>query len=284
MSLVQAKIIDGKKLAEKILFDLSVKVKKMDRRPGLAAIMIGDDPASKLYVENKKKACLKVGINFYDYFCGGVDHPNDTEEDILKSIDYLNNDPNTDGIIVQIPIPKKFNTTKIINQIDPKKDVDGFHPQNNQEFSGNNFVITPPLIMAVNKALNSTKQTLTGKEAIILSKNPIFSEPMKKNLTAQGLKVQAIKPEKDFEKITKQADVLIVIVGQPGIIKKDMVKLGAIVIDIGTTLIAENKWAGDVSPEVKNIAGWLTPVPGGIGPLTVAMLLQGTYDIARNNQ
>lgn len=279
-----AKLIDGKKLSEKILLDLKKKIDDMERHPGLAAVMIGDDPASKLYVENKKKACIKVGIDFYDYFCGGVAHPNDTQESIIESIKFLNNDDKVDGVIVQLPIPKEYDTQKILDELDPKKDVDGFHPQNKAEFTSGKFVITPPLIMAVNHAIESTKKDLKGKKAVIVSKSPIFSDPMKEDLERQGLTVEIVKPEGDFTKTTKEADVLIVIVGRAHLIKKDMVKPGAIVIDIGTTMMKDKKIAGDVDLEVHDIASHITPVPGGIGPLTVAMLLKGTYQIAEKNQ
>ena len=277
-----AKIIDGKKLSEKILLDLRNKIKDLEDHPGLAAILVGDDPASRLYVENKKKACLKVGIDFYDYFCGGEDHPNDTEENIIQVIEYLNQDDRVNGIIIQLPLPKKYNTQKIIDALDPKKDVDGFHPQNKKEFTSGKFVITPPLIMAVNHALESTGENLKNKKAVIVSKSPIFADPMKEDLKRQGLQVEVVKPENDFNKITKKADVLIVIVGQSHLIKKNMVKKGAIVIDIGTTMTTDKKILGDVDPEVTEIASHITPVPGGIGPLTVAMLLQGTYDLFKN--
>lgn len=278
----KAKIIDGKKLSEKILLDLRHKIKDMDRHPGLAAVLVGDDPASRLYVENKKKACLKVGIDFYDYFCGNKNHPNDTEEDIIKVIKYLNQDEKVDGIIIQLPIPKKYNTQKIIDALDPAKDVDGFHPQNKKEFTSGKFVITPPLIMAVNHALESTEKNLKNKKAVIVSKSPIFADPMKEDLERRGLRVEVVKPEGDFGKTTKTADVLIVIVGKPHLIKKEMVKNDAVIIDIGTTMTEDRKILGDVDPEVAEVASHVTPVPGGVGPLTVAMLLQGTYDLVKN--
>lgn len=283
--MAKAKMIDGRILAEEILKDLVKKVTKLKRRPGLGAVLVGDDPASHNYVNAKKKACLKIGMNFYDYLCGGKDHPTDTQQDIIKVVQYLNNDPNVDGIIVQLPMPQNFDAHKIIAAIDPKKDVDGFLPQNQQDYLIGSRVITPPLIRAVNAAIESTGVDLKGKKAVVISKNPIFSDPMKEELESQGLvDVKTIKPEGDFTEVTKQADLLITIIGQPHIIKKEMVKPGAIIIDIGTTLNNENKWSGDVDPTVDSVAAWRTPVPGGIGPLTVAMLLKNTYEIAEKNQ
>jgi methylenetetrahydrofolate dehydrogenase (NADP+)/methenyltetrahydrofolate cyclohydrolase len=278
-----AQLIDGKNLAEKILLELKGQIAQLNRPPGLAVILIGDDPASKLYVRNKKLACEKVGIVFHSYFCGGTCLPNVTEIEILKAIDFLNNDPTIDGIIVQLPIPQKFNTQKIINRIDPKKDVDGFHPENQKKIITGTAIIIPPLIQAVNAALMATQEELKDKNTIIISKNPIFSEPLKIYLSNQGLKVETVKPDQGLADKTKKADILITVVGQKHLIKKNMVKPDAIIIDVGTNLISENKWTGDVDQKVTEVAGWLTPVPGGIGPLTVAFLLTNTYQLAKKN-
>jgi len=274
-----AKIIDGKKLAEDTLITLMSDIKALGRHPGLAAILIGDDEPSKLYIKNKRKAAERVGINFYDYRCGGETLPNVTQEEILAAIDFLNKDPEVNGIIVQLPIPEKFDTKTIINRIDPSKDVDGFQPQDPSLLS-EKIVITPPLIGAVTQALTSTGEPLMGKHAVIVSKNPIFSQPMGAALEKLGIKVETITPDTGFDKITKKADILIVIVGKVGIVNKSMVKPGAIVIDVGTNSIGGDQFAGDVDPEVAEVAGWLTPVPGGIGPLTVAMLLKSTYELS----
>jgi methylenetetrahydrofolate dehydrogenase (NADP+)/methenyltetrahydrofolate cyclohydrolase len=225
-----------------------------------------------------------VAINFHDYLCNKPGSPNASETEILEMINFLNNDENIDAIIVQLPIPQQFNTQKIIDQISPAKDADGFHPKNHRKFLAGKSTITPPLILAVETALKATKENLANKKAVIVSKNPIFSDPLKISLENKGLKVVHTKPVKDLEKITKTADVLLVILGQPGIIKKEMIKEGAIVIDMGINLIKENKWVGDVDPQAAQVASWLTPVPGGIGPLTVACLLKNTYDLAKQNQ
>lgn len=279
-----AKIIDGKKLSEKILLGLRKKIVKMKRPPGLGAVLVGDDPASHLYVSTKKKACIKVGIEFTDYLCGGKDHPSEKVEDVIKIIEYLNNDDGVDGVIVQLPLPEEFDTKALIDKIDPAKDVDGFLPQSQEDLSNGKTIITPPLINAVSHALESTKVELQNKQAVIISNSPIFSDPMKKALENKGLKVKTIGPDDGFEKESLKADVLITIVGKPHFIKASAIKKDAIVIDIGTTLVGEKKWAGDVDPEAKKIAGHITPVPGGVGPLTVAMLLKNTYDLAIKNQ
>lgn len=281
---MSAKIIDGKKLSEKILIDLRKKIVKMKRPPGLGAILVGDDPASHLYVSTKKKACIKVGIDFHDYLCGGQGHLSETTKDVIKVINYLNNDDSVDGVIIQLPLPKNFDTKALISKINPAKDVDGFLSQDQKNALDKKIVITPPLINAVNHALESTKIDLNNKRAVIISNSPIFSDPMKKALKNKGLKIKTINPDKNFGEITAKADVLITIVGKPHFIKASAIKKDAIIIDIGTTLIGEKKWAGDVDPEAKKVAGYITPVPGGIGPLTVAMLLKNTYNLAVNNQ
>jgi len=268
-----AQLIDGKALAEEILLDLKNKVSQLDRKPGLAVILIGNDSASLVYVKNKKRAAEKTGIIFHDYLCDNEFYPNITEKEILDMIDFLNNDSTIDGIIIQLPIPKKFDTEKIIERIDPKKDVDGFHPKNKS--------IVSPLIQAVLKSLAATKENLAGKTALIVAKNPVFSEPLKKNLEQVGLKVKMVEPtDKNLERQTKTADVLLVILGQKHFIKKSMIKPEAIVIDIGTNLIDKNKWVGDVEAKAAEVASFLTPVPGGIGPLTVAYLLKNTFEAA----
>lgn len=281
---MSAKIINGKKLSEAILLELRKKIVTMQRPPGLGAVLVGDDPASHLYVSTKKKACIKVGIEFHDYFCGGKDRPNETTADVIKIIEYLNNNESVDGVIVQLPLPQNFDTKILIDKINPAKDVDGFLAQNNKDTLKGNTVITPPLIQAVNHAIQSTGESLDGKTAIIVSKSPIFSDPMKIDLESQGLKVKAITPDAGFEKETAKADVLVTIVGKPHFIKPQAIKPDAIVIDIGTTLVGDKKWAGDVDPAVKKVAGYVTPVPGGIGPLTVAMLLKNTVELAIKNQ
>jgi len=273
----KVKIIDGKALSEKILLKLKDQISKLKHPPGLAVVLIGDDPASHLYVKTKKKAAQKVGINFNDYLCGGKFYPDITESEIIKMIDFLNKDSIINGIIVQLQIPDKFNTKKIIEHVDPKKDVDGFHPKNKS--------IVSPLIQAIDFALKSTGKNLEGKTGIIIAKNPIFSEPLKNSLKSLGLKIEIVKPDsKNLKSKTTKADILISVVGKKHFVKKDMVKDGAILIDVGTNLIGERKWAGDIDPKAAQKASFITPVPGGIGPLTVAFLLKNTFEIAKKNQ
>jgi len=275
-----AKQINGKDLAKKILLDLRQKIVKLNRAPGLAVILIGNDPASELYVRNKKKACEKVGLVFHQYLCAGDFFPQVTEAEILKMIDWLNHDPETDGIIVQLPIPERFDTKKIIERIDPKKDVDGFHPVNREKFMAGQPGVTSPLVLAIKAAIAATGENLAGRQAVIVANNELYSQTRKKDLADLGLKVEIITPDKNLAAKIKTADVLVSIVGKPHFIGKDLIKDGAIVIDVGTSLLPDNTWAGDVEPAAAEIAGWITPVPGGVGPLTVAFLLQNVYQAA----
>jgi len=279
---MSAKIINGKEIAENILIDLRQKVLDLNRTPGLAVVLIGDDEASKLYVRNKKNACIKVGINFYDYLCGDTCFKNITQNQILEMIDYLNKDKDVDGIIVQLPIPQKFDTNLIINRIDPKKDVDGFTKINKEKFLKNKPGIVSPLMQAITEAIKSTGENLEKKEAVIISNNEAYSLTRKKDLENLGLNTKIIKPVAGMEKEIIKADVLVVIAGKAGLIKKEMIKPGAIVIDVGTNLTKDNTWIGDVEKEAEQTAGFITPVPGGIGPLTVCMLLKNVYEAAED--
>jgi len=279
-----AKLINGKFLADEILKDLRQKVVKLNRPPGFAVILVGNDPASQLYVRNKKKACEKVGITFNQYLCGGEFCPQVTEEQILRMIDWLNADPEVDGIIVQLPIPQKFDTQKIIEQISPAKDVDSLNSATVKKFMAGEPGIISPLVQAINAAIISTHENLAGKNAVIISNNAPYAQTRKKDLQDLGMNVEIISPAGNLAEKTKQADVLVVIAGQRNLIKKSMVKPDAIVIDVGTNAISENEWVGDVDSDVAEVASWLTPVPGGIGPLTVAFLLKNTYELAQKKQ
>lgn len=274
-------IINGKQLAEDVLADLHQEVSNMENRPGLAAIMIGDDPASKLYVNNKKKACEKVGINFYDYYIGGEAHPNDTEKEVIAAIEHLNKDPQVDAIIVQLPAPDGFDSRKIISAIDPKKDVDGLHQENIEAFTDGTHTITPPLVNAVKEAMRSTEENFEGKKAVLVANTAVFAQPIAEELEREKLTVSTTTPDK-LEAVG-DADVLVTVVGKPSLITQNMVKDGVTIIDIGTTMNDQGKVVGDVQPDVAEVADHFTPVPGGIGPLTVAMLLRGTYELAKKN-
>jgi len=263
-----AQLINGKKIADEILLDIKKHVAKQETKPGLAAILVGDDPASKLYLKLKKEACDKVGINFHSYLLD----KNYSEDNILEVINFLNNDPETTGIILQLPLPEKFNQDKLINAIKPAKDVDGFHPQTK---------VISPNVLGIIELLKQTKVDLKNKKVIILSNSEIFSQPFKKLLPESKVKYLNPKiPSSKLKAQSQQADVLIVAIGKPNFIKPNMVKKDAIIIDVGINKV-KGKTIGDVDPKVDKVAAFRSPVPGGVGPMTVAMLLQNLSNMQK---
>lgn len=267
-----AKVINGKKIADAIMHSVRQDIAKNKLTPGLAVFLIGDDEASKLYVSLKEKACKKVGIDFQSYICD-----NDmSQADIVASIDFLNKDNHINAILIQLPLPERFNTEEIINRMDTNKDVDGFHPQTLDKFLSGKSDFMPGLSLGIIRLIESTKTELTSKTAAIVANSDIFSKPLMKLLEGKGVKTITVSPDdKDLKEKTK-ADILIVAVGRPKFITADMIKEGAIVIDVGTTKYGQ-RVVGDVDFEnVKEKASWITPVPGGVGPMTITMLLSNT--------
>ncbi|OGY41122.1 MAG: hypothetical protein A2Y67_00740 [Candidatus Buchananbacteria bacterium RBG_13_39_9] len=259
-----AQLLDGKQLAEKILTEVKTKAATMDKKPGLAAILVGDNEASRLYLKLKEKACLETGINFHSYLLDD----DCLEDKIIEVIDFLNNDPETTGIIVQLPLPAKFNTYKIIQAIDPQKDIDGFQP---------NSPFTSPTALGIVELLKETKVNLVGKNVTILSNSDEFAQPFKKLLPDS--KVQYLNPQSEISNL-KSADVLIVAIGKPYFIKPEMIKNNAILIDVGINKV-DGKTVGDIDPACDQVASWRSPVPGGVGPMTVAMLLQNLVSMLK---
>jgi len=251
-----AQLLDGKKIAEKILVQVKAKVATLDKKPGLAAILVGDNQASKLYLKLKEKACLDANITFSNYKLS----KDCDENEILKVINFLNKDPQINGIIVQLPLPKKFNTDKIIQAIDPKKDIDGF--QFNSPF-------TSPTALGIVKLLKETKVNLKNKKVIIFSNSEEFAIPFKELLP--DLQINYLNPKAKTQVL--KSDILIVAIGKPHYIKPPMIKKDAILIDVGINKV-DGKTVGDIDPVCDQVASWRSPVPGGVGPMTVAMLLQ----------
>jgi methylenetetrahydrofolate dehydrogenase (NADP+) / methenyltetrahydrofolate cyclohydrolase len=270
-------ILRGDKLAKKINSKTKTEIKKLKLKPGLAAILVGNNSASKLYVSIKKEEAKKTGINFYEYhFSEKI-----KESEILNIVDLLNKDKNIHGIIVQLPLPKNFNTDKIIQSIDPKKDVDGFHGENTKKLLANKPFVVSPLIAGSIELIKATGEKLNGKSAVIVAKNKIFAEPLKVMLKKENINPAWIKELK--KEHTNKADIVIMVLGKKYALKESMVKKGAIVIDIGINKF-KGKTVGDVDfDKVKNKAGYITPVPRGIGPMTVAMLLKNTLKLAKKN-
>jgi len=265
-------IIDGKKISEQILQELQVKIKQIPGTPGLAVILVGNDKSSHLYVSLKEKACQKVGINFQKFL-----FPAKTEEgEIIQKIEELNKDPKIHGILVQMPLPKKINENNVIESINPDKDVDGFHPTNLYNLITDDLEdrLIPCVAQGIMKLLETTQQPWINKKAVIVSNSQIFAIPIMQLLHREGIHTVRISPNDphlSFE--TARADILIVAVGQPNFIKTDMVKFGATIVDIGCNKF-DDRTTGDVDFEkVKDHISYITPVPGGVGPMTIALLL-----------
>ncbi len=273
------KIIDGQKLAEKIK-DKIVKeiVKLKGKRPNLAIILIGQREDSCLYVDLKEKEAKKIGIDTHIYKCrSDVD-----ESEIFEMIDYLNNDKIIDAILVQLPLPAGFDTDGIIRAIDKNKDVDRFHPHSLETLfkTCDHSNVLPPVFEVILEILKDIECNLKGKKICLVCNSDIFGKSLAKVLTCRQAEVDIVGfNDRRSANKTKQADILITAVGQPKFIKKEMIKKDAVIIDIGITKQGK-KVLGDVDFEdVKGKAGFITPVPGGVGPMTIAMLLKNTVEL-----
>lgn len=267
-------ILDGKGLSAKIKDELKNEMDAYIKTPILAVITIGDDEASKVYVNNKKKACEYVGMSFMHF-----DYVNDVNEKVvIKKINELNKDKNVNGIILQLPIPKEYDVNKIINTIDPSKDVDGLTFVSQGKLLNNSESIipcTPKGIMEIFKYYNID---LTSKNVVIIGRSNLVSKPLLLECLNQNATVTMCHSKtKNLKDFTRHADILVVAVGKKHLIDKSMVKNGSIIIDVGIN--RENgKLYGDVNPNVKDVCSYLTPVPGGVGPMTVVMLLKNTFE------
>lgn len=274
-----AKILDGKTLAEQIHKEVANGVKtrlaKGMRAPGLAVVIVGEDPASKIYVGKKRQACHEIGFVSKDYNLPAET----TEAELLKLIDKLNDDVEVDGILVQMPVPKHINAIKILDRIRPDKDVDGFHPYNVGCLAEARPVLcpcTPHGVMTLLK--RNIGNELQGIDATIIGHSNVVGKPMALELLAVNATISVCHVfTKDIKPYIAKADLLIVAVGKPELIKGAWIKEGAIVVDIGINRLPNGKIVGDVEYDVaKERASWITPVPGGVGPMTVATLMENT--------
>lgn len=278
--------ISGSELAKKIKSEIAEKITALSaqgkRFPGLAVILVGADPASQVYVGSKRKSCAEIGIQSQSY-----DLPETTtEEELLALIETLNNDDSVDGILVQLPLPKHIDSTKVIEKIAPNKDVDGFHPYNVGRLCQRIPTLRACTPYGVMKLLETTGRNLYGQHAVIVGASNIVGRPMALELLLAGCTVTVThRFTKDLEQHVRQADILVVAVGKAEFIPGDWVKEGAIVIDVGINRMADGKLKGDVEYEsaVKK-AAFITPVPGGVGPMTVAMLMHNTLVAYENHQ
>ncbi len=276
-------LIDGKSLAAKVQQNVAEEVEQLKQEknivPGLAVILVGDDPASHAYVKMKAKACEKVG--FYSITHNMPDTI--SQDEIIEIIEMMNNNPHIDGILVQLPLPKHIDTDKILEVIDPRKDVDGFHPYNVGRLVTklDSFVACTPL--GVMKMFEAYDIDLKGKDVCVVGASNIVGKPMASLLLNADATVTVTHIHtKDLAAHTSAADIVVVGVGVPGLIKADMVKEGAIVIDIGINKLDDGRLVGDVAfDEVAPKCSYITPVPGGVGPMTIAMLLSNTLKSAK---
>ena len=268
-----AKIIDGKKISEKILNNLKSKIKKLKRKPGLALVLIGNNPASEIYVNFKEKTCREVG-----FYCERYNlDKNVGELDLVNLVNDLNRKTSIHGILVQLPLPSQIDEKLIINSILPHKDVDGFTPINLGSLVSENTILAPATARAVMHLIESTGIKIEGKNAVVVGRSNIVGKPVAMMLLEKNATVTICHSRtRNLAEHTKKADILVVAVGKPKLIKKEMVKEGAVVIDVGINRI-DGKIVGDVDFEnAKEIAGFITPVPKGVGPMTIAMLLDNT--------
>jgi len=277
-----ATLIDGKAIAAKIRGELTAEVaalKTAGVTPGLAVVLVGEDPASKVYVSMKEKACHDVGI-FSDEHKLPVET---TEAELLKLIDTLNNDPRIHGILVQLPLPKQINTEKVLEAISPKKDVDGFHPYNVGRLVVGKPLFQPCTPYGVMVMLKETGVDLAGKEVVVVGRSNIVGKPVAFMCLQQHATVTLCHSKtKDLARKVGAADVVIAAVGVPEMIKGDWIKEGAVVIDVGVNRVGDKKLVGDVEFEAASRrASAITPVPGGVGPMTITMLLYNTVQSAK---
>ena len=276
-------LIDGKALSAKTKSQLTTECETLKQQgiiPGLAVILVGEDPASQTYVNSKEKACHAVGINSIMNRLA----EDTTEAELLAKINELNNDKNVDGILVQLPLPKHIDTHKVLESIVPNKDVDGFHAYNVGRLVEDMDGFVPCTPLGVMKMLEEYTINPMGLDAVVIGRSNIVGKPMMNLLVNAGATVTVCHSKtKNLAEKTAQADLLVVGVGRPLMVTADMVKEGAVVIDVGINRTAEGKLVGDVDfDDVKEKTSHITPVPGGVGPMTIAMLLSNTVKSAKN--
>ncbi|HAU5889402.1 TPA: bifunctional methylenetetrahydrofolate dehydrogenase/methenyltetrahydrofolate cyclohydrolase FolD [Staphylococcus aureus] len=272
-----AKILDGKQIAKDYRQGLQNQVEALKEKgftPKLSVILVGNDGASQSYVRSKKKAAEKIGM------ISEIVHLEETatEEEVLNELNRLNNDDSVSGILVQVPLPKQVSEQKILEAINPDKDVDGFHPINIGKLYIDEQTFVPCTPLGIMEILKHVDIDLEGKNAVVIGRSHIVGQPVSKLLLQKNASVTILHSRsKDMASYLKDADVIVSAVGKPGLVTKDVVKEGAVIIDVGNTPDEDGKLKGDVDYDaVKEIAGAITPVPGGVGPLTITMVLNNT--------
>ncbi len=275
-------LINGKEVSASVkarIKDEVALLKEKNIEGGLAVVIVGNNPASRVYVNAKKKACEETGMNSYEFAL----EENTTQYEIVYIVEKLNNDDKVNGILVQLPLPKHIDEKIIINTITPDKDVDAFHPVNVGNIMIGDYSFLPCTPAGVMELIKSTGVSISGKECVVVGRSNIVGKPMSMLLLHESGTVTICHSRtKDLAECCRKADILVAAVGVPNLIKGDMVKEGAVVIDVGMNRLQNGKLCGDVDfEEVKDKAGFITPVPGGVGPMTIAMLMQNTLTSAK---
>lgn len=275
-----ANIIDGKRIAQQVRTEVATSVQSIiqagKRPPGLAVVLVGADPASEVYVNNKRKACEEVGFQSKSF-----DLPADTSQaQLLALIDQLNSDNEVDGILVQLPLPAGLDAEEVLQRIDPFKDVDGFHPYNIGRLAQRIPALRPCTPKGIMTMIESTKVPIMGLDAVIVGASNIVGRPMGLELLLAGCTVTTChRFTKNLKEHVQRADLLVVAVGKPNFIPGDWIKPGALVIDVGINRLESGQLVGDIDYTLASErAGWITPVPGGVGPMTVATLMENTLE------
>ena len=273
-----ANMIDGKQVSanvkEQVRQETEALFQKYGKRPGLAVVIVGNDPASRVYVNNKKKACETVGFQSFEYAL-----PEDTtQEELLELVQTLNEDKNVNGILVQLPVPKQIDDKAIINAISAEKDVDAFHPENVGRIMIGEYAFLPCTTAGVMELIDSTGTEISGKRCVVIGRSNIVGKPMAMLLLHRSGTVTICHSRtQNLAEITREADILVAAVGKANFVTGDMVKDGAVVIDVGMNRLENGKLCGDVNfAEAEPKASYITPVPGGVGPMTIAMLMKNT--------
>lgn len=273
-----ANLIDGKKVSadvkEQVRQETETLFQKYGKRPGLAVVIVGNDPASRVYVNNKKKACETVGFQSFEYAL-----PEDTtQEELLELVETLNADENVNGILVQLPVPKQIDDKAIINAISAQKDVDAFHPENVGRIMIGEYAFLPCTPAGVMELIDSTGVEISGKKCVVIGRSNIVGKPMAMLLLHRSGTVTICHSRtQNLAEITREADILVAAVGKANFVTGDMIKEGAVVIDVGMNRLENGKLCGDVNfAEAEQKASYITPVPGGVGPMTIAMLMKNT--------
>ena len=277
-----AQIIDGKAVSAAIKEQVRDEIARDGIKAGLAVVIVGNDPASRVYVNNKKKACEFCGIQSFEYAL-----PEETTmEQLLELIDTLNNDEKVNGILVQLPLPKQLDEKAVIERISPKKDVDAFHETNVGKIMIGNYSFLPCTPAGCMELIHSTGISVSGKECVVIGRSNIVGKPMAMLLLHENGTVTVCHSRtKNLAEVCSRADILVAAVGKPNFVTADMVKEGAVVIDVGINRLENGKLCGDVKfDEGSEKASWITPVPGGVGPMTIAILMKNTLIAAKTQK